>query len=327
MLSFGTAPLVGLDIGSATVKAVGLRKKNDRLLVERAAIAAMPDGAVSGGVFTDPPAVAECIRRLCRDHGLRGKQVAVGLAGEDVFLTRLKLERNSKTTIEAQVREEAARVAPFPLDQAPLDFQVLETFSDSQWVDVLVVAAKPGKIERLQAVLQRAGKTPVVVDSAACALANAYELNYEPAPADLVTLLHLGAAGMTVCIVRGATPVLAKDLPLSGIQQASEELTLTDRIGIHLEKVFEQMDEIADERPLEPRSSQIQKLLLSGGGARLKGLAPMLKSRIRLPFEEMNPFRKIEFESPEALSLLVWDEAHAMPVAVGLALRGFDAAP
>ncbi len=326
MFSFGTAPLVGLDIGSATVRAVGLRKKNNRLLVERAAIAALPDGAVSGGVFTDPPAIAECIRGLCRDHGLRGKQVAVALAGEDVFVTRLKLERRSKTTIEAQVREEAARLAPFSLDQAPLDFQVLETFSDAQWVDVLVVAAKAGKIERLRDLLERAGKTPAVVDCVACGLANAYEFNYQPAPTDLVAVLHIGAAIMTVCIVRGSSPVLAQDLPFSSAHLTSEELTQTDRVAVSLERLFEQMDEIADERPLEPRSSQIQKLLLSGGGVRLKGLSQMLKSRIRLPFEEINPFRRIEFESSEALSLLVWDEAHAMTVAVGLALRGFDAA-
>ena len=141
-----------------------------------------------------------------------------------------------------------------------------------------------------------------------------------------MALLHLGAATLTLSIVRGSTPVLAQDLPLSRSQLTVEEMSLTDRIAVHLERLFEQMDEIADDHPLEPRSSQIQRLLLSGGGARLKGLPQVLKSRIRLPFEEMNPFRRIEFESPEALSLLVWDEAHTMPVAVGLALRGFDAA-
>jgi Tfp pilus assembly PilM family ATPase len=204
------------------------------------------------------------------------------------------------------------------------DFEVLDNFSDSQWIDALVVAAKPGRVERLHDLIKRAGKTPALVDSTACALVNAYAYNYEPQSTEIIGLLHLGASAMTVCIVRGSTPVLAKELSLARTQLNNEEWSLTDRIAVNLERVFELMDEVADEHPLEPRSSQIQRLLTSGGAAHARGLGEMLRNRIRLPFGELNPFHRIEFDGSNGLSRLVWDHAHCMPVAVGLALRGFE---
>ena len=322
MFLFAKPALLGLDIGSTMIKAVSLRKRDGRLIAERAAIAAMPAGALSDGVFLDPPAVSATIRKLCRDQGLHGQRVAVALAGQDVFVTRLKVERAAGESLDARLREETARLAPFSLENASVAFQVLDTFSNSTWVEALVAAASRGRIDRLQEVLAGAGKTPVVVDSAACALANAFQVNYDPSPTQITALLHLGAAAMTVVIVRGATPLVARDLSLAPAQFTEEEWSLTDRIAVQLERVFELMDELADEHPLEPRPHQIERLLLSGGGARLRGLDEVLKNRIELPFEEMNPFRKIEFDSSDTLSRLVWEHVHCMPVAVGLALRG-----
>ncbi|HYM12051.1 MAG TPA: pilus assembly protein PilM [Bryobacterales bacterium] len=321
---FGNSSLVGLDVGSTMMKAVELGNRRGKPVVEHAGIVAMPSGALADGILIDRAAVADCIRQLYRNQRLHSKHVAVGLAGEDIFVARVKVERANGDDLAELVRREAARLAPFPLEGASVDFQVLDTLLNSRWIHALVVAAKPGKVGRLEDLLREAGKTLEVADSTACALVNAFEVNYEPAPTDVTALVHLGAALMTVCVVRGSTPLLAKDLSLAPSQFSEEEWSTTDRIAVQLERVFELMDESADEHPLEPRSSQIQRLLLSGGNARLRGLREVLEERIHLPHEEMNPFRRIEFEGSDALARLVWDHAHCMPVAVGLALRGFD---
>ena len=315
---------MGLDIGSSALKAVRLRKKDGRLIAEQAGIAPMPGGAFSRGIFLDPPAVSECIRKFWRDQRLSGDRVAVGVAGEDVIHTRQRLTRADDESLRAQVREQTARLIPFPLEQANLDFQILDNFSVARWVEALVVAVKREKVERLRDVLERAGKTPVIVDSTAYALANAFQTSYEPLLSEIAVLVHLGTGTMTVVIVRGSTPILAQDFSLVQAQFSEEEYSLTDRIAVQLERMFERMDEIADERPLEPRSRQIARLLISGGGARLPGLEKMLRTRVKLPFEELNPFRKIEFRSVDALGRLVLEYMPSMTVAVGLAMRGLE---
>ena len=321
MLFSGGNSLLGLDVGSSMLKAVSLRKKGQALLVESAGIIATPAGAISGNLFLDAPAVSSCIRKLCRRQGLAAKRVAVSLAGEDVFVARLKVERNGEEDLEKRIRAEAARSVPFPLEQANVDYQVLEKSSDAKWAHALVVAVPSGRVYRFQDLIRGAGKTVMVVDSTACALANAFQVNYRPAPSEVTALVHLGAAWMTLCIVRGSIPIVTKDLPLAPSRYAPAPL---DRIAVELERLLESMDEIADEHPLEPRSSQIKRLMLSGGGARMRGLDEVLRDRIGLPFEEMNPFLNIQPKNSDSINRLVTDHLHCMTVAVGLALRAFE---
>ena len=69
----------------------------------------------------------------------------------------------------------------------------------------------------------------------------------------------------------------------------------------------------------------MQKILISGGGSKLKGLVDFLSKRFEIPVEMFDPFRKIKIDSrgfdPEYMSEIVPE----MAIAVGLALRGVDA--
>jgi len=319
---FWSSQTIGLDIGAGMVKAVTLRSKGGKIVVERAGLIATAAGSISGRKILDPPAVAQSIKRLCKDLGLRGRRTAVSVAGDEVAHARLKVERVSTEALETRVREELQRSASFSLSDALIDYQILDSFAHSQWVDAVAVAAHRGAVERLEQVVERAGKTVAIVDSTACALANVFGVNYQPAPNEVTALLHVGAATMTVCIVRGATPVAVRDITLDTTTPWREQVTAPDRILAELERIMQNMDSIADDHPLEPRSKQIARLMLSGGGIRLRGLDESLRARLRMPFEELNPFHKIDFKGSDALVRLVWDHAHCMPVAVGLALRG-----
>jgi type IV pilus assembly protein PilM len=319
-----SAPLIGLDVGSGLIKAVTLRRKGTRVVVDRAGLMAMAGGALAGRKFLDPPAIADTVRRLCKDLRMHGRRLAVAVAGEEVFHARLKVERAALGALDELVRQELARLAPFSPADSIVDYQVLDSFAHSQWVDAVAVAATKSSVERLRNMLDRAGRTAAIVDSTACALANVFEFNYQPVSNEITALLHLGAATLTVCILRGATPLLVRDLTLEGDKPWREQEGSTERVAVEVERAFEQMDEIADDHPLEPRSRQISRLLLSGGGIRLRGLEQTLRTRLHLPMEELNPFHRIDFTGTDSLSRLVWDHVHCMPVAVGLALRGVD---
>lgn len=319
---FSASPLIGLDIGSSTVKAVALASRDGKVIVERAGLAPMPGGAFSHGALLDPPAVVASIRKLCRQARLRSRRVAVAMSGPSVFLSRLTLLRSagsSLDSLESEVRREMAPLTPFPLAEAVVDFHSLGDAVGSPCLEVLAVAARLDEVQLWRRTLARAGRSAAVVDAAPCALANAFEFCCQPPPEELAVLLHVGAATMTACIVRGAAPLAARDVAFSLPAMGGP-----DRIAVELERMLEQLDDAADERPLQPRSSQLARLWLSGGGSRLPGLLATLSSRFRLPIEEMNPFSRIEFGAADKLSRLIRDHAHCMTLAVGLALRGLD---
>ena len=66
----------------------------------------------------------------------------------------------------------------------------------------------------------------------------------------------------------------------------------------------------------------VQKILISGGGSKLAGLAEELSQRLELPVEVLDPFRNIKIDNkkfdPDYLKEIVPE----MAVAVGLAVRG-----
>jgi type IV pilus assembly protein PilM len=65
----------------------------------------------------------------------------------------------------------------------------------------------------------------------------------------------------------------------------------------------------------------IERLYLSGGSSRLKGLREVLASRLKLPVELLNPFRRIAISEKLFDVDYVYDLGPMAAVAVGLALR------
>jgi type IV pilus assembly protein PilM len=68
----------------------------------------------------------------------------------------------------------------------------------------------------------------------------------------------------------------------------------------------------------------VQKILISGGGSKLQGLAAELSARLELPVEVMNPFRNIKIDNRKFDPGYISDIMPEMAVAVGLAIRGVN---
>jgi type IV pilus assembly protein PilM len=87
------------------------------------------------------------------------------------------------------------------------------------------------------------------------------------------------------------------------------------------EPIFTEIERSVDYFRSLSGGENIKQILLSGGGAKIPGLADDLSQRLNIPTEIMNPLRKIDFNRK------VLDESHLenigsiAAVGVGLALR------
>ncbi len=336
---------IGLDIGSHAVKMCEMSETNSgRKLVSLGSSVLAPD-AVRDGVLQEPAAVAEAISSLVENLRVKGKKIAISISGYSVIVKKINLAVMTKEEMESHIQSEAEQYIPFDIDDVYLDFQDLKTNTENEdRTDVMLVAAKKEVVDEYLTLLDSVGLKTLIVDVDAFALENAYEANFNLD--ENVALIDIGASKMNINVISSGTSILARDVVLGSRQvteqiQSAFDLSYEDaealKIGMilpgdrqeRLEEIFvnactQWITEI--KRALDfyfsnyPDES-IGKLILSGGGARINGLAQFFQQETGIPVEIFNPFFKASTDSnaidPDYLKHI----APEMAICAGLATR------
>jgi type IV pilus assembly protein PilM len=343
-------PLVGLDIGSSSVKAVELRKsKRGFQLTGFAAESLGPDAVVDGAIM-DSTGVAGSIKRTLALGKFKPRSVATGVSGHSVIVKRVTLPAATSEEVEASIQFDAEQYIPFEISEVNLDYQVVgpsQTVNDDLAMEVLLVVAKKDKIRNHTNVISLAGRQPEIVDIDAFALQNAFEANYAPNPRDTIALLNIGASLMNINITKGGMPLFIRDVSVGGNQytdilqkelqlnfQEAEDLKLGKVGGPEAEMVGPLLESITEMLITEVQKTfdffretypgeRISRVVISGGTSGISGLPEKIQEIFGYPTEVLNPFKSIRI-GPKVDAERVISMGPALAVAVGLALRGFD---
>ncbi|HXN23515.1 MAG TPA: type IV pilus assembly protein PilM [Candidatus Dormibacteraeota bacterium] len=340
--------MVGLDIGSSSIKAVELKLNRGGMheLVSYGLEPLAQDTVVDGAIM-DAPQVAAAISKVFDAQKIRTKNVATAVSGHSVIVKRVTLPLMTEDELFDRIPSEASQHIPFDIADVNLSYQLLESM-DSQ-MDVLLVAVKKDKILNHTNVLAQAGKTPVVVDIDAFALQNCFEMNYEPDAGQTVALLNVGASVMNINIVRGGVPLFTRDVSVGGNQytdalQKELDLNFDDaerlKKGENIASVTDEqrgqiLRSVSDILTLEIQKTfdffratasgeNIQRICVAGGTARVPGLLDLLREEFAMPVEELYPFRKVTPNPSRHSEEQIRELAPRLSIAVGLALRSFD---
>jgi len=346
----GNRGLVGLDIGSSSVKAVELTGKPGALsLVNLGFEGLQPDTVVDGQIM-ELNDVSGVISGLFAANQFKTDRVAAGVSGSSVIVKNIIVPQMTREELEESIDWHAEEHIPFEISDVSLDYQVVGSGADS--LHVLMAACKRDFVANLKQAIQLAGKQPAVIDVDAFALQNCYEVNYEPSDGLAVALLNVGASTMNINILRGVRSVFTRDVSVGGNQYTAllqKELGLTyeqaeqvkrgnavagsyegvdidgaletvsDMLALEISKTFDFYRATADD------DGSVQKILISGGGSKLRGLPEYLSNRFEIPVERLDPFRRINFDARRFDPDYMREVVPEMAVAVGLALRGVDA--
>lgn len=349
MFGFGAKTIVGLDVGSSSIKAVELKRGRDGIEVAHLGLEPLAPDIVVDSMIVDSGTVSTAISKLFTDNEIKSKAVATAVSGHSVIVKKISLPSMSDQELAETIEKEAAQHIPFDLADVNLDYQILSEDAGNRQMDVLLVAVKKDKILNYTNVLSMAGRTPAIVDIDALALQNCYEYNYEPAPGQVVALLNLGASVMNINIVKGTTPLFPRDVSVGGHQYTdslqkeldlsfddAEALKLGKKVGTVSEDaktpILQQVTEIIvleiqktfDFFRASAAGEHIEKIYLAGGSSKVPGLVEALRQEFSLPVEIFNPFQRIAPPAQGPGVELIEQNAGQLAVAVGLALRSFD---
>jgi len=333
---------VGLDIGSGFVKVVEVDHSGGQPEVRRVAMRQLlPDTIVDGEVM-DHALVSDTVSGLFQEIGLKGRDVVTGVGGHDVIIKKIEMDRMSESDARDVIRWEAEQHVPFDIKSVELDFQILNPDDEGVRMEVLLVAAKRELVDNKVGLLHEAGVSPNVIDVDAFALHNAFEFNYPDAMAGIVALVNIGHEVTNVNILEDGVPILTRDIPFGsrrvredlqrerGLTSEQAEKVVQGRESVPgLDQVVESAaDEVGVgiERAaafLMTRQSGegLGSIYVSGGGARIPGMAEALTRRMSVQTHLINPFERVPVD-PEAGGGLNLEEAAPMLLlSLGLALR------
>lgn len=347
----GRKSVVGLDIGSSTVKAVEIASKGrDKGFELRSlGIAPLPSEAIVQGAFLNSSAIVDSIGEAIDAGRIKTKEVAVAVSGHSVIVKKVSLPAMTRDELEDQIQWEAEQYIPFDVNEVHLDFQILDTSEGEGQMDVLLVAAKRDLVDDYVQVITEAGLNPAAVDVAAFAVENAFEMNYAAEEGEVIALVNIGAQVVNINVLQDGVPAFTRDITTGGNQYTEEiqkALSISfdeaERIKLggtgpdqsqevvpqEVEQAIRQVtDTVIGEiaRSLDfftatSSEARINKVLLCGGGACVPGLDVSFHERSGLPVETMNPLTRMlpskGFEQ-EYLDRV----GSSLGVAVGLAAR------
>ncbi len=339
--------LVGLDIGSSTVKAVEMKpSKGEMWQLTTVGLEYLPPEAIVDGQIMDSTSVIDAIQRLFSEYRIKTQDVATAISGSSVIVKKIQLPSMSEQELAESIHWEAEQYIPFDIQEVNLDYQILEEGAGAN-MDILLVAAKKDKINDYMSVITQAGRNPVVMDIDVFALQNSFELSYGLEPGRVVALVNCGASQANINILKGGESIFTRDITTIGGNQ------FTDAIQKDLNVSFEQAENLKMGQGVEGQSPEavapilssvsetvllevqktfdffkattsedrIDRVVLSGGSSRIPGLVDSMAERFDCRVEVSNPFQNVHYSPKDFDAEFLEEVGPACSIAVGLALR------
>ena len=343
-------PIIGVDISSTAVKLLQLSRSGNRFRVEHYAVEPLPPNAVVEKNIVEVEAVGEAIRRAVARSGAKVKNAAAAVAGSAVITKVIPMPAElDENDMEAQVELEAVNYIPYPIDEVSLDFEVLGPVPNNpEMVQVLLAASRSENVELRQSALELGGLTAKVMDVEAFAIENAFALVASELPVasdGVVALVDIGATMTTLSVLRGGRSLYSREQVFGGKQLTDEVMR---RYGLSYEeaglaKRQGGLPESYEVEVLEPfkeatvqqigrllqffyagsEFNRVDHVVLAGGCASLPGLPAMVEEQLGVATSVANPRAQMTLGQKVQAHALAQD-APALMIATGLAMRGFD---
>ncbi|MDR3554681.1 MAG: type IV pilus assembly protein PilM [Syntrophobacteraceae bacterium] len=338
--------LVGLDIGSHSVKLLELQSSNDALRLVNMGVAPLQRESFVEGRLTKPEVVAETIRMLASHLKVKRKSVAVSISGYDVMIKKIELPTMTEDELAARMQSELGQYIPYNIDEVDVDYQVVDASKDRpNFMDVLLVAAKKESVTDFNNLLKLAGFDPLVVDVDFFALSNSFEATFGFGD-ERVALLDMGANKTLLNIAHKGVPIFTRSISVGGNQ-------LTEAIKDNFHISFEEAEAVKlgesehkyPTKDLEEifvstvsgwvtqcqraldfyfhnfPDDKISSVYLSGGCCQIPGLDKVFREHLDIPVEIFNPVARIHHDSKQIDPAYVEYVGPQMAISFGLALR------
>lgn len=337
--------VIGIDVGSSSVKLVQLKENKGVYHLLNAGIIPLPPEAIVDNTLMDSSSIVSAIKNLVTSLGVKVKDVACSISGNSVIIRKIVLPAMPSEELEDQISWEAEQYIPFDIKDVNMDFQILSPDSmDPSRMNVLLVASKKDIISDYVSVFNEAGMQLSVVDVDSFAVQNAFEINHDSRPEDILALINIGASVMNINIVKDGITLFTRDVQMGGnlyteeiqkqlgmsgeesesakmLAQESNNKALMDVISKVNETITQEIRRSLDFYNSTASDDRITSVFISGGCSKVYNLVNTITDKIGLQVDSIDPFAKLKFNEKDFDPEYLQEIGPLMVVPVGLAIR------
>lgn len=350
--------VVGIDIGSSSIKVVELKKKSGKAVLETyGAISLGPYAGLDVGRVTNLPVekIVEALKEVLKQSGVSGNSAALAIPVQSSLIFNIELPQQIKEAdLPSIIPVEARKYIPIPITEVSLDYFILPekeasfeemntgepAISKPNKNNVLVVATQNDAVSKYRSIVSQCSLSSSFFE---IEIFSSVRSNFEH-ELSLVLLMDFGASRTKLSLIefgmvksyhtidRGGADIsdsISKSLSIAfseaekmkkdfGLFGNPSDKTLADIIKTHTDYIFSDANNTL--LGYERKFNKtISKVILSGGGSLLKGLKEVAADNFRAEIELGHPFSKTE--APAFLEKVLSTMGPEFAVSIGLALR------
>ena len=327
--------LVGIDIGSTSVKLVELSGSPQAFELENISVVAVPDDASSS-------AYGRALSLVLEGKDLVTNRIATSVSGRKVAVRGMRFPALAKAELDGALRYEGSQVIAFELHDSYLDHCVIESeISESNLMDVLFVAARKEVVNARTSVLEGVGLEPRVVGVDALVLLDALLL--DEALSETCGVIDVGASSTSIGIAREGTVPFVRDIEIGGNNYTQ---AVANALSVSLEdaekvKIMEPERELACARAIEHVTRQlvgelsrslmyyqtrgngthVESLFMCGGASTIPGLCDAISEMAGLQVVSWSPLDRVHVDDARFDADAVKRLASVSSLAAALAMK------
>ena len=350
-MAIGGSSSVGLDIGTSAVRLAQVSGGRGGTVLNSFAQVALPPDAIADGEIRDSGAVSEAIAQLWKRAKIRNKQAVVGIANQRVVVRQIDLPYLDEKEFRSSIRFQVADYIPMSVDDAELDFIVIEDYTTDngeRMMRVLLVAAATEMVDQFVSAAAAGGVETAGVDLVPFAVARAVSpaargesgvagseavvdvgggttniLIHHNGEPRFVRILLVGGDDATAALAEhsGVSPEEAEAMKLDlgrGVGSEDAKRVLSRQVDALVDEIRGSLDYYLSQEDSEPVSS----IILTGGGSLTAGLVQRLEQALKTQVQAATPLTQLNTTRSGLTEEQLVQVEPVAAAAVGLALGG-----
>jgi len=340
---------LGVDVGSSAIKIIELSSFAGRIKLSN--FGEIPAKSVfkepfrtfeKNALYLSVDDITRAIKAILEEAKIKTKQAFFSIPDFATFFTTFDLPPMTEQELPSAVKIEARKHIPVPLSEVIFDWRVLDKkhLEKKKKLTILLAAVPHEIINRYRKIAQKAELKLISLEAEIFSLVRVFGEEDK-----IISIIDIGARTTTCNIIENKILKRSFSIDIGGD-------LLSERVGKSLEIGPEEGENLKKEFGIQPEGEKvrevlipllntilfevkkifqnyelkegktIQKVILTGGEANLRGLLEYSKIQLEKEVEIGDPFRRIIY--PVILEETLKKIGPAFSIAVGLALKGFE---